>query len=87
VAEFVIFGILFWRIRRPHSPGAIISLYLILYSSVRFLVEFVRYHEQPNPFGGPLNASQWISLFLIALGAAWFLWGRRPGPRDSATAR
>ncbi|MGD0361375.1 MAG: prolipoprotein diacylglyceryl transferase [Bryobacteraceae bacterium] len=84
VAEFLIFGVLFWRIRRPHPPGAIISLYLILYSTVRFLVEFVRYHEQPNPFGGPLNASQWISLFLIALGAAWFLWRGRPGLRGPA---
>jgi len=75
-AEFLIFGILYWRIRRQHVPGAIISLYLILYSTARFLVEFVRYHEQPNPFGGPLNTSQWISLALIALGAAWFLVGQ-----------
>ncbi len=72
-AELIIFTILYWRIRRPHAPGAIISLYLILYSTVRFLVEFVRYHEQPNPFGGPLNTSQWISLLLAALGAAYFL--------------
>jgi phosphatidylglycerol:prolipoprotein diacylglycerol transferase len=72
-AEFLIFGILYWRIRRQHAPGAIISLYLILYCTARFLVEFVRYHEQPNPFGGPLNTSQWISLALAALGAAYFL--------------
>jgi phosphatidylglycerol---prolipoprotein diacylglyceryl transferase len=72
-AEFLIFGVLYWRIRRQHAPGAIISLYLILYSTVRFLVEFVRYHEQPNPFGGPLNTSQWISLALAALGAAYFI--------------
>jgi len=52
-AEFVIFGILYWRVRRQHTPGGIISLYPILYSNVRFLVEFVRYHDQPNPFGGP----------------------------------
>ncbi len=78
-AEFIIFGFLYWRIRRPHAPGAIISLYLILYSSVRFLVEFVRYHEQPNPFGGALNTSQWVSLALLALGAAYWvrLWKRR----------
>jgi len=72
-AEFLIFGILYWRIRRQHAAGAIISLYLILYSTARFLVEFVRYHDQPNPFGGPLNTSQWISLALAALGTAWFL--------------
>ena len=72
-AEFIIFGILFWRIRKPHAPGAIISLYLVLYGTVRFLVEFVRFHEQANPFGGPLNTSQWISLALILLGAGYFL--------------
>jgi len=37
----------------------------------------VRYHDQPNPFGGPLNTSQWISLALAALGAAWFVRPRR----------
>jgi len=79
-AEFLIFGILFWRIRKPHAPGSIISLYLMLYSTVRFLVEFVRYHDQPNPFGGPLNTSQWISLALLALGAAYWVraWKRQP---------
>jgi len=76
-AEFIIFGILFWRVRRPHTPGAIISLYLILYSTVRFLVEFVRYHEQRNPFGGPFDTSQWISLALAAMGVAYFLRHRR----------
>ena len=77
-AEFAIFGILYWRIGRPHAPGSIISLYLILYSSARFLVEFVRDHPgEPNPFGGPLNTEQWISLLLLALGAAYFVMRRR----------
>ena len=76
-AEFAIFGLLYWRIHRPHAPGAIISLYLMLYSSARFVVEFFRYHEQPNPFGGPLDTSQWISLALAALGAAYWLKARR----------
>ena len=71
LAEFAISAILLWRIRRPHAPGTVIGLYLMLYSTVRFLVEFLRFHEQPNPFGGPLNASQWISLALFALGAFW----------------
>jgi phosphatidylglycerol:prolipoprotein diacylglycerol transferase len=86
-AEFLIFGILYWRIRKPHAPGAIISLYLMLYSTVRFLVEFVRYHEQPNPFGGPLNTSQWISLALLGLGAAYWvrLWKRQPVVSSATT--
>jgi phosphatidylglycerol:prolipoprotein diacylglycerol transferase len=72
-AEFLIFGVLYWRIRKPHPTGAIISLYLMLYSTVRFVVEFFRYHEQANPLGGPLDTSQWISLALFLLGAAYFV--------------
>lgn len=84
-AEFAIFGILYWRIRKPHAPGSVISLYLVLYSAVRFLVEFVRDHPgEPTPFGGPLNTSQWISLGLLALGAAYFV--RRMQSRSHARA-
>jgi phosphatidylglycerol:prolipoprotein diacylglycerol transferase len=67
-AEFLIFGVLYWRFRKPHPPGAMIGLYLMLYSTARFVVEFFRYHEQANPFGGPLDTSQWISLGLFLLG-------------------
>ena len=79
-AEFVIFGVLWWLVRKPHAKGAIISLYLALYSAVRFVVEFFRYHEQGNLWGGPLDTSQWISLVLFAAGMAYFLRasGRRP---------
>jgi phosphatidylglycerol---prolipoprotein diacylglyceryl transferase len=78
-AELLIFAVLLWRIRRPHVPGTVISLYLMLYSATRFLVEFLRFHEQANPFGGPLNTSQWISIALFALGAWGFF-----RPRASA---
>jgi len=78
-AEFVIFGILWWRIHRPHGVGSIIGLYLMLYSAVRFLVEFVRFHEQGNLWGGPLDTAQWISLALFAMGAlAWARARSRP---------
>jgi phosphatidylglycerol---prolipoprotein diacylglyceryl transferase len=72
-AEFAIFAILYWRIRKPHTQGSIISLYLILYSAARFVVEFFRYHEQGNLLNGPLDTSQWISLVLFAMGGAYFL--------------
>jgi phosphatidylglycerol:prolipoprotein diacylglycerol transferase len=82
-AEFLIFGILYWRIHKMHRPGAIISLYLILYSTVRFIVEFFRYHEQGNLWGGPLDTSQWISILLVLAGAAYFVRARRV-PRENA---
>ncbi len=80
-AEFLIFAVLYRRFQRPHREGAIIGMYLALYGGVRFLVEFVRYHQQPNPFGGPLSATQWLALVLGAAGL--WLWRRR-GPLPAA---
>lgn len=72
-AEFLIFGFLYWRFRKPHPTGTIISLYLMLYSTARFIVEFFRFHEQGNLWGGPLDTSQWISLALFLCGASYLL--------------
>jgi len=71
-AEAVIFIFLYRRFLRPHRPGTIIGLYLVLYSTARFLVEFVRAHDEANRLLGPLVAEQWIALGLAALGA-WLL--------------
>ena len=57
----------------------------MLYSAARFTVEFFRYHEQGNLWGGPLDTSQWISLALFALGAAYFV--RRASRRGDAETR
>ena len=66
IAEALIFGFLLWRIAKPHLAGSIFGLYLILYSSVRFMVEFIRNHEQGLYVG--LSLTQWISLGTLALG-------------------
>jgi phosphatidylglycerol---prolipoprotein diacylglyceryl transferase len=83
LAEAVIFVILYARIARPHRPGAIIGLYLVLYSAVRFFDDFLRDPQQPNPFGGPFNNAQWISLGLIAIVVGFWVKQRR---RSSAVA-
>jgi phosphatidylglycerol:prolipoprotein diacylglycerol transferase len=77
-AEFAIFGLLYWRIRRPHADGGIIGAYLMLYAMARFTVEFFRVHEQGNLLGGPFDTSQWISAGLFVAGAA-ILWRARRG--------
>jgi phosphatidylglycerol:prolipoprotein diacylglycerol transferase len=86
-AEFIIAAILIRNFRRAHRPGDIISLYLALYGAVRFAVEYVRYHEQVNPFG-PFDTSQWISLGLFFIGVAHFAAAKlrapvTPGPAAS----
>jgi phosphatidylglycerol:prolipoprotein diacylglycerol transferase len=77
ISEFVIFAVLYRMIRQRHTEGAIIATYLVLYSAVRFVVEFYRFHEQGNLWGGPLDTSQWISLALFLLGTAYLMRARR----------
>lgn len=76
-AELIIFGVVYYRFGKPHRDGSIVGLYLVLYSIARFLVEFLRFHDQPPPFGGPFSATQWISLALLVLGA-WLLYRKAP---------
>lgn len=83
--EFLIFGFLYWRIRRAHQEGSIIGLYLMLYGTVRFLVEFFRYHEQGNLFNGPFDTSQYISVVLFALGVYFVT--KKAGQPAAAPAR
>ena len=79
VAEAVIFVVLYRKFHQPHREGSVIGLYLILYSLVRFAVEFVRNHEQALPFNGPLSLTQWISLVTLAAGL-WLMLTRRREP-------
>jgi phosphatidylglycerol:prolipoprotein diacylglycerol transferase len=89
--EFAIFGFLLWRWRKPHGDGQIIGLYMALYAILRFVVEFVRFQQEPPPWGGPLSDDQWISIGLFIIGA--FLLasrraraGERVGARSGYTA-
>ena len=71
-AEGLIFVLLWRSIAQPHRDGHIFALYLLLYSAVRFVVEFFRSHAQALPFGLPLSNTQWISLALFGAGL-WLL--------------
>jgi phosphatidylglycerol---prolipoprotein diacylglyceryl transferase len=67
-AEVVIFVFLYWFLGRPHKTGSVIGLYLVLYSIVRFIVEFFRHHDQALPFGGPWSLTQWICIVTLVIG-------------------
>jgi phosphatidylglycerol:prolipoprotein diacylglycerol transferase len=69
ISEFVICGMLYFFARKPHRPGSILGGYLALYGVTRFLVEFLREHDESNPLGLALSLEQWISLGLAAVGA------------------
>ncbi len=64
-------GVLFvWMVKRRILFGRLFSFYLIAYGVFRFLTEFIR--DTPKHFGG-LSGYQFLSLVMIALGAAFLL--------------
>lgn len=69
-AYLVLFGFVIWLFNRPHRQGAVIGWFLVLSSVARFLVEFVRYHDQGLYAG--LSLTQWISFATLAAGI-WLL--------------
>ena len=77
LGELFIFAALYGLFLRPHRDGSVVSLYLVLYGMLRFLVEFVRFHDlQSNPVTGPFSTEQWISLALVAAGSCYWLFAR-----------
>jgi len=57
--------------RRKKFEGQILAIYLVFYSIIRFVIEFVRGDPRGNVFF--LSLSQFISLFLLAFGAFLYL--------------
>ncbi len=70
-ADLLIFGLLYRRALQRHPAGQVIGLYMVLYSTARFIIEFFREHEQA--LVGPFSLTQWIAVAVFAVGAA-ILW-------------
>jgi phosphatidylglycerol:prolipoprotein diacylglycerol transferase len=86
-ASLFIFGVLVWLFRRRSFSGEIFAVFLLLYSSARFLLEYLR--DDPRGsffFDGALSLPQVVSVPLFAVGALVWLWQRRR-PLAAADAR
>jgi len=77
--DLVIFLFLIWQQRKAHPAGQLFWTYLLLYSGLRFIVEFFRGDPRPLIFGGPLSLTQGIGLVLFSL-ALIMLFRWRSGP-------
>jgi phosphatidylglycerol:prolipoprotein diacylglycerol transferase len=66
--ESLICVVLYQRAKRQHKEGSIIALYLILSGIARFLIEFLRAHDEANPLGLALTLEQWISVAVCLTG-------------------
>ena len=85
----VLFAFLWWYARKPRPTGAVSGAFLVGYGVVRFIAEFAR---QSDDFLGllafQLSMGQWLSLPMIAIGAAMMLWAyRRPTAAGGSAAR
>ena len=70
-ADVFIFVLLYRFLAGIHRDGQAMGLYLVLYSTARFIIEFYREHEQA--LVGPFSLTQWIALALFALGGVLLL--------------
>jgi len=77
-------AVLFWYARKPRAEGRLIGMFALLYSPVRFGLDFLRATDSARPderYAG-LTPAQWACLAAFAL-AIWLL--RRPSPLAAFT--
>jgi phosphatidylglycerol:prolipoprotein diacylglycerol transferase len=71
----LLFAVLWWFSSKPRPRAQVSALFLIGYGIARFIAEFAR---EPDAFLGllafGLSMGQWLSLPMIAAGAALFWW-------------
>ena len=65
LSNFMIFLFLNWFQKRKSFDGEVTWFYVILYSVMRFAVEFFRADERGFVFNGLLSTSQFLSLILV----------------------
>jgi len=83
-AEALVFAVLWKFSRTRRRDGAVLGLYLVLYSFARFLIEFLRASQEQNMITGSFSVVQGIALVLIAIGL-WLNF-RRPAVSSAGQA-
>jgi phosphatidylglycerol:prolipoprotein diacylglycerol transferase len=70
IFDFCLAFFLLWYDRKERKQGRVFSLYVIIYSIGRFLVEFLR--DDPRGNIGILSTSQFISVFTLIIGITFY---------------
>lgn len=66
LGEGILIFLLLWPVRNKASlQGKFLALYLVLYGSIRFFLEFFR---APDSFLGPLSIGQWLCGGMVIVG-------------------
>lgn len=70
----VMFAVLLWLARKQRPPGLLFGLFMLMYGTFRFLIEFAREPDVQIGFlWSWVTMGQLLSLPLIAAGG-WFVW-------------
>jgi phosphatidylglycerol:prolipoprotein diacylglycerol transferase len=77
IFDFMLAFFLLWYARKERKKGRVFSLYLIIYSVGRFLIEFLRADPRGNV--SIFSTSQFISLFIVVIGVVVFNFERIKG--------
>jgi phosphatidylglycerol---prolipoprotein diacylglyceryl transferase len=77
IATLLLFGYLMWRLSRRHFTGQIILEYLILYASLRFVIEFFRDDDRGFILNGLLSTSQFIGILTVLVAGAASIYLKR----------
>jgi phosphatidylglycerol:prolipoprotein diacylglycerol transferase len=84
VLAFIVLLNLFLRQRRRFLPGDLFLVYVMQYTAVRFLLEFLRAEPAYVP-GTTINSSQTIAVIAFVGALVFFLYRHRPGAVAAAT--
>ena len=76
VGNFLIAGVLLLYIDVLKRDNGII-VYILLYSFMRFFLEFLR-NDEVRGHLGMLSVSQWVSILLVLTTVVWYLYSKRP---------
>ena len=84
-AMLAVFGVLYYLHKRKKFDGQVLIAYGIIYSIVRFTIEFFRDDPRGDLFGlttlTGLSTSQIISLIVAAVAVAFMIWRLRLGDK------
>jgi len=74
-----LFALVWLFASKPRPVGQVSGVFLMGYGFFRFMVEYTR---EPDSFlgilAGGLSMGQWLSLPMVLVGLALFVWARRP---------
>ncbi len=66
--NIVIFSVLWLLVRKKHKPGTLLFSFILLYGSLRIIVEFFR---QPEIIFLGVTMGQWLCIPMVLIGAGW----------------